>query len=99
MVVELLRFTVPPERRDEFIARDAEVWTPVLARRPGFIRKQALADRFDPGRVVFITYWETFEHWQAFPSELREDLDAQMRALYSGFALEAYDVYRDTQTD
>jgi uncharacterized protein (TIGR03792 family) len=98
MVVEVLRFTVPPERRDDFIARDAEVWTPVLARRPGFIRKQTLADRLDPSRVVLLTHWETFEDWQAFPNELREQLDAQMRALYTGFALEAYDVCRDTQT-
>lgn len=99
MVVGVLRVTVPPERRDEFIARDAEVWTPALARRPGFIRKQALADRLDPSRVVFVTHWETFEAWQAFPNELCEPLDARMRALSTGLALETSDVCRDTQTD
>ena len=96
MVVELLRFTVPPEQREAFIERDAEVWTPVLAARPGFLGKMALADRNDPGQVVFVTQWESLEHWQSFPDDLRQKLDAQMRDLYTGFLLEAHDVRRST---
>ncbi len=98
MVIELLRFSVPPEQRDAFIARDAEVWTPVLAARPGFLGKLALADRHDPGQVVLLTQWETIEHWQAFPDDLRQELDAKMRELYTGFALEAYDMRRSTRS-
>jgi uncharacterized protein (TIGR03792 family) len=98
MMIELLRFTVAPDQRDAFIARDAEVWTPVLAARPGFLGKMALADRDDPSQVVLITRWESVEHWQAFPDDLRQALDAQMRDLYAGFSLEAHDVRRSTQS-
>lgn len=98
MVIELLRFRVSPDQREAFIARDAEIWTPVLAARLGFLGKLALADRNDPSQVVLITHWETLEHWQAFPDDLRQALDAQMRDLYTGFSLEVHDVRRNTHS-
>ena len=39
MVIEWLRFKVPPEKWEAFIQRDEEVWTAGLKNIPGFLGK------------------------------------------------------------
>ncbi|MFB8793438.1 MAG: TIGR03792 family protein [Microcoleus sp.] len=39
MVIEWLKFQVPPEKWEEFIQRDEEVWTAGLRSVPGFLGK------------------------------------------------------------
>ncbi len=92
MVVEILRFITPPELRDEFIERDAEIWTPALAAHPGFVDKEVWADRQDPGRVTIMIHWASCEQWKQFPRDLEEQLDARMRRLYTSFSSEEYEV-------
>ena len=50
-VIELFRVTCVPGRRDEWLKRDAAIWTPALARHEGFVSKEVWPslDRSGPG--------------------------------------------------
>ena len=50
-VIELLRVLTAPGCRDEFLARDAEVWTPALAAQEGFVSKEIWVSQDDPNLV------------------------------------------------
>lgn len=92
MVIEVLTITCPPGRRDEFIARDAEAWTPALAKHPGFIGKEVWACLDDPCRVVLVIRWESLAQWKTFPPELEARLAAQMGDVQLSLRGEAYEV-------
>ena len=42
MVIERLRFKIPPEKWEAFIQRDEEVWTAGLKKIPGFFGQRNL---------------------------------------------------------
>ena len=44
MIIEWLRFKVPPEKWEAFIQRDEEVWTAGLKNFPGFLGKEIWVD-------------------------------------------------------
>jgi uncharacterized protein (TIGR03792 family) len=78
MVIEFLHFTVAPDQRQAFIARDAEVWTSGLAEQPGYLGKEVWVDLSDPSQVRLAIRWESREHWQAVPLALQQELDRRM---------------------
>ncbi|MGI8499889.1 MAG: TIGR03792 family protein [Hassallia sp.] len=67
MVIELLKVKIPPELREKYIQKDAEIWTPALAKYPGFMGKEVWINPNDKTEVVLIIRWETREHWDAIP--------------------------------
>jgi uncharacterized protein (TIGR03792 family) len=67
VVIELLKVKIPPELREKYIQKDAEIWTAVLAKYPGFIGKEVWINPNDLTEVVLIIRWETREHWDAIP--------------------------------
>ncbi|KAF3884681.1 MULTISPECIES: TIGR03792 family protein [Nostocales] len=73
MVIELLKVKIPPEQREKFIQKDAEIWTPALAKYPGFLGKEVWINPNDAAEVVFIIRWATREQWKAIP---QGDLEA-----------------------
>ncbi len=73
MVIELLKFKVPSEKREEYILKDAEIWTTSLARYPGFLGKEVWINPNVPEEVTFVIHWATKEDWKAIPVK---DLDA-----------------------
>lgn len=92
MVIELLRVTCPKEKQAAFIQRDSEVWTPGLAKQPGFLGKEVWVRTDKANEVVFIIRWETMDHWKSFPAEWGPQLDEQMGDLLMPLACEAYEV-------
>jgi uncharacterized protein (TIGR03792 family) len=80
MVIEWLKFTVTAELREQFVQKDAEIWTVVLASYPGFLNKEVWIspDRLD--EVVAVIRWESLEQWQAIPAEVLNQTEAKFAA-------------------
>ena len=58
MKVERLSFLIfPPEKVDDFLETDEEIWTKWLRQRSGFISKRCL--RYPGGRVEMMIYWRS----------------------------------------
>lgn len=73
MIIELLRVKVPPEHREQYIQKDAEIWTAALARYPGFLGKEVWINPNDTGEIILVVQWATREEWKAIP---QAELDA-----------------------
>lgn len=69
MVIEWLKLRVSPELRDQFIQKDADIWTSMLASYPGFLSKEVWINPDVPTEIVLIIRWATREQWQSIPSE------------------------------
>lgn len=104
MIVEFIRVTCPPEQRDAFIQRDAEVWTRGLMTQPGFLGKEVWTDPNDPTRVYLAIHLESRELLNAIPLAFCEEMDAAMGDLLMPIQSEILDValpdprYRHTDT-
>ena len=77
MVIEWLRFKVPPEKWEEFILRDEEVWTAGLRSFSGYLGKEVWVDAVE-NEVVMLIRWETKEHWKSVPQSTIDELDSKM---------------------
>ena len=77
MVIEWLRFEIPPALRASFLERDAQVWTRALAKYPGFISKEIW---FEPqtNATIAVIRWESLAHWKSIPRSDLEFLDDEM---------------------
>ncbi|MBF2003737.1 MAG: TIGR03792 family protein [Synechococcales cyanobacterium C42_A2020_086] len=80
MVVEWLKVRVTPELREQFVQKDAELWTTVLARYPGFVSKEVWISPGNLAEVVVVIHWESFEQWQAVPKSVLEQVEADFNA-------------------
>ena len=85
MVIEWLRFKVPPEKWEAFIQRDEEVWTAGLKNIPGFLGKEILVDSVE-NEVVMLIRWETREQWKSVLQSTIDELDRQMGDLQIAIA-------------
>ncbi len=92
-VIELLRIRCHPGRREEFLARDAEIWTPALARHEGFIAKEVWSSLEDPDLVTIVVRWASMGKWEAFPMLLCCELDERMADVQASVACEAYETH------
>ncbi|NJL10294.1 MAG: TIGR03792 family protein [Calothrix sp. SM1_7_51] len=73
MVIELLRFKVPPEMLEKYIQLDTEIWTKALAQYPGFLGKEVWTNPHNPQFVILVIHWAKKEDWKAVPqNELDE---------------------------
>lgn len=77
VVIELLKFKVAPDLQENFIQKDAEIWTTALADYPGFLGKEVWLNPNDPSEVIFVIRWETFEHLDAIPEHELEAIEAK----------------------
>ena len=92
-VIELLRVTCKPEKRAEWLVRDAEVWTPALAAHDGYISKEVWPSIDHPDEVVIIVRWASLAQWKTFPDDLSVELDAKMQDVQAGLVGEALEIY------
>ncbi|MBD2440625.1 TIGR03792 family protein [Nostoc sp. FACHB-110] len=87
VVIELLKFRVNPHQRENFIQKDAEIWTTALAKYPGFLSKEVWINPNNPTEVIFLIRWNTLEQWQAVPQADLEQIEQQ-------FAQAVGDIYQ-----
>jgi len=80
MVIEQLTFEVPPADQARFIALDAAIWTPALARNAGFLGKEVWREADAPGRLHLVIRWESRAAWHAVPGDLLAETDAAFNA-------------------
>ena len=92
-VIEMLRATCVPGRREEWLRRDAELWTPALAAHDGYISKEVWPSIDNPDDVVIIVRWESLAQWKSFPKDLETALDAKMQDVQVDVTSEALDIY------
>ena len=85
MIIEWLRFKVPPEKWEAFIQRDEEVWTAGLKNFPGYLGKEIWVDSVE-NEVVMLIRWETREQWKSVLQSTIEELDRQMGDLQIAIA-------------
>ncbi|ARV57894.1 cyanobacterial protein, TIGR03792 family [Nostocales cyanobacterium HT-58-2] len=67
MIIELLKVKVPPEQREKYIQKDAEIWTTALAKYPGFLGKEVWINPNDTTEIVLVIHWATRENWKSIP--------------------------------
>jgi len=77
VVIEWLKFKVPLELREQYIQRDAEVWTLALAQHAGFLGKEVWLNPENPLEIVIVVRWASREQWKSFPQERLGQLEFQ----------------------
>lgn len=75
--VEWLKFQVPPSEQAHFIEQDEQIWTPLLSRSPGFLKKEFWTDPNDPTAVIIVIHWASRAQWKAIPQTLVEQTTQQ----------------------
>ena len=69
MIVEWLRFRVPPSQRDLFLDKDKKIWTNTLQKYPGFVSKQIWLNPNQSEEIIIIIHWQNRELWKSIPEE------------------------------
>ncbi len=80
MEIEWLKVEVQPELREQFVQKDAEIWTTKLASYPGFLNKEVWISPDDLSEVVLVVHWASFEQWKAIPEAELQRTEAQFKA-------------------
>lgn len=88
MVIEWLKFTVLPELREQFVQKDAEIWTSVLSEYPGFLNKEVWISPERLEEVIAVIRWQSLEQWQAIPKTVLDETEARfLEAMGSTYKL------------
>jgi uncharacterized protein (TIGR03792 family) len=77
MVIEWLKVKVPSALRAQYIQKDAEIWTRLLAQYPGFLNKEVWINPQDDTEVIMVIHWHDRASWQAIPSDILQATDRQ----------------------
>ncbi len=72
MVIEWLVFKISASAREKFIAKDQEIWSPLLAKYPGFLSKEIWLDPEKSDRLTIVIRWQTRQEWKAVPTDILE---------------------------
>lgn len=73
MVIEWLTFQVAPDKREQFIHWDTEIWTKALRQYSGFVGKEVWIPPAKSNQVTMVIRWSTREQWKSIPEA---DLEA-----------------------
>jgi uncharacterized protein (TIGR03792 family) len=65
LIIEYLNFDVPLAAQPAFIAQDAAIWTPALARSPGFLGKEVWRQADELTRITLVIRWRARADWDA----------------------------------
>ncbi|HEY9630768.1 MAG TPA: TIGR03792 family protein [Coleofasciculaceae cyanobacterium] len=77
MVIEWLKARVDPDKREQYVQKDAEIWTRGLSKYPGFLGKEVWISPEDLSEVVMVIHWESFEKWHSIPAADLEKLEKE----------------------
>jgi uncharacterized protein (TIGR03792 family) len=75
MTVEWLKYQVSKEDAASFLKADAEIWTTILSRQPGFISKQVWVNPEKPDEINLVICWQSKEHWKTISQTLLQATD------------------------
>lgn len=84
MVIEWLKIKVAPEMREQYIQKDAEVWTAFLAEYPGFLGKEVWINPEDATEVILVIRWASKEDWKSVPSDRLAATDQRFAQALAG---------------
>jgi uncharacterized protein (TIGR03792 family) len=79
MVIEWLKVRVTPELREQYVQKDAEIWTAALSKYPGFLSKEVWISPDNLAEVVLVIHWESVEQWKAVPAAELERIEAEFK--------------------
>lgn len=82
MVIELLKIKVAAEHREQFIQKDAEIWTQALSLYPGFLGKEVWINPAEPTEVVLLIRWATREQWKSIAFEQLQKIEQSFTDLF-----------------
>lgn len=77
MEIEWLKVRVSPELREQYVQKDAEIWTTFLAKYPGFLNKEVWISPDNLAEVILVIHWASFEAWKAIPADELERVEAE----------------------
>lgn len=77
VVIELLKVKVTPELREQYLQKDAEIWTQALAGCPGFLGKEVWLNPKEPTEVILIIRWASREQWKSISLKLLNAVEQQ----------------------
>lgn len=80
VVIELLKVKVVPQLREQYIQKDAEIWTQALAKLAGFLSKEIWLNPHEPGEVILIIRWASREQWKSISNDVLKVLEQQFAA-------------------
>jgi uncharacterized protein (TIGR03792 family) len=92
MEIEWLKVEVQPELREQFVQKDAEIWTATLAQYSGFLNKEVWISPDNLSEVILVVHWASFEQWKAIPADDLEQTEARFNAAMGG------DTYKIVET-
>ena len=84
MEIEWLKIEVQPELREQFVQKDAEIWTVMLAQYPGFLNKEVWISPDNLEEVVLVVHWASFEQWKAIPAADLQETEARFNQAMGG---------------
>ncbi len=83
--IEWLRIKVHPSQRQQFVQKDAEIWTSALQRYPGFIDKDVWLNPNNAAEVIIVVRWISRERWFSVP---KADLESLQQKFDQAFPFE-----------
>ena len=84
MEIEWLKVEVQPELREQYVQKDAEIWTTKLAEYPGFLHKEVWISPDKLSEVILVVHWASFEQWKAIPAAELQRTEARFNAAMGG---------------
>lgn len=81
--IEHLVFQVKPDRLEEWLAIDHEMWTLAEARlTPGLLRKEVWVNQNVPGEVHCVIYWRDLASWHDISTAWLEENERNFAARF-----------------
>lgn len=71
--IEQLHFTVNPNTVEKFIELDYEIWTKMLSKQEGFVRKELWVSKNNTCEIFTITYWRDIKYWKKIDKKILEE--------------------------
>ena len=84
MIIEWLKFKISPDRREEFIQKDTEIWTAAISAYPGYLGKEVWIDPNAPEEVVILVRWATYQQWKSLSSDYLAKVEQEFSTAMAG---------------
>ncbi len=79
-VIEQLKFEVNPDKIEEFIKKDHEVWTKALSSVLVLLKKMSGLAIKKKGIIITTVYWESREAWKSISEDFLVKTDKEFHA-------------------